>query len=291
MRTSYKQLALEYQDRFCAAVADYKKENELRSFYEKENEQLKGKLKTVTEAADSTMDHMQYYEKQCKELEQENAKLQAKIDDWQSEYIELENLKNNEIAELKDKLNNLASVAEVRLANWQKYEKELKSEKEYSATLRKKIDEYTNSHTLCAKYKELQKACDETQELLDKQIEATYELDKENAELEKENASIKTLIEEQHKVGNDEFWKSVWDIKRRNVELEEEIKKWKDEWQEQVQKENDESYARTLQTMKLDRAKEIIKSLYFIIQGRIDYENNIGIADEMWRAKQFWAGK
>ena len=26
--------------------------------------------------------------------------------------------------ELKDKLNNLASVAEVRLANWQKYEKE-----------------------------------------------------------------------------------------------------------------------------------------------------------------------
>lgn len=130
MRTSYKQLALEYQDRFCAAVADYKKENELRSFYEKENEQLKGKLKTVTEAADSTMDHMQYYEKQCKELEQENAKLQAKIDDWQSEYIELENLKNNEIAELKDKLNNLASVAEVRLANWQKYEKGLKEAKD-----------------------------------------------------------------------------------------------------------------------------------------------------------------
>lgn len=31
---------------------------------------------------------------------------------------------NNEIAELKDKLKNLASVAEVRLANWQKYTKE-----------------------------------------------------------------------------------------------------------------------------------------------------------------------
>lgn len=29
----------------------------------------------------------------------------------------------------------------------------------------------------------LEKACDETQELLDKQIEATYKLDKENAEL------------------------------------------------------------------------------------------------------------
>lgn len=100
-----------------------------------------------------------------------------------------------ENAELQDKLNNLASVAEVRLANWQKYEKELKSEKEYSATLRKEIDEYTNSHTLCAKFNEL---------------------------------------------------------KEQN-----------------------------------NKAKEIMRSLYYIIQGRIDYENNIGIADEMWRAKQF----
>lgn len=37
---------------------------------------------------------------------------------------------NNKIAELKDKLNNLASVAKVRLANWQKYSKELKEAKE-----------------------------------------------------------------------------------------------------------------------------------------------------------------
>ena len=37
-----------------------------------------------------------------------------------------------------------------------------------------------------------------------------------------------------------------------------------------------------------NKAKEIVRSLYFIIQGRIDYENNIGIADEMWRAEQFW---
>lgn len=32
--------------------------------------------------------------------------------------------KEQEIAELNDKLNNLESVAKVRLANWQKYEKE-----------------------------------------------------------------------------------------------------------------------------------------------------------------------
>jgi response regulator of citrate/malate metabolism len=40
---------------------------------------------------------------------------------------------------------------------------------------------------LCETYEnkitELEKACEETQELLDKQIEATYRLDKENAEL------------------------------------------------------------------------------------------------------------
>jgi hypothetical protein len=87
-------------------------------------------------------------------------------------------------------------------------------------------------------------------------------------ELEEENASIKTLIEEQHKVGNGEFWKSVWYIKRRNVELEEENKKWKDEWQEQVQKANDEGFARTLQTIQLTQAKEIIKLLLWDLRNR-----------------------
>lgn len=72
---------------------------------------------------------------------------------------------------------------------------------------------------------DLEKACDETQELLDKQIEATYKLDKENAE------------------------------------LKEELKKWKDEWQEQVQKATDEGYARTLQTIQLSKAKDIIREV------------------------------
>ena len=38
---------------------------------------------------------------------------------------------------------------------------------------------------------------------------------------------------------------------------------------------------------QLTKAKEILRSLYFIIQSRIDYKNNIEIADEMWRAEQF----
>ena len=41
---------------------------------------------------------------------------------------------------------------------------------------------------------ELKKSCDETQNLLDKQIEATLKLDKENAELEKENAELKRIV-------------------------------------------------------------------------------------------------
>lgn len=40
----------------------------------------------------------------------------------------------------------------------------------------------------------------------------------------------------------------------------------------------------------LTKAKEILRGLYFIVQGRIDYENNTGIADEMWRAEQFLKG-
>lgn len=42
---------------------------------------------------------------------------------------------------------------------------------------------------------------------------------------------------------------------------------------------------------QLTKAKEILKSLYFIIESRIDYKNNIEIADEMWRAEQFWKGE
>ena len=48
--------------------------------------------------------------------------------------------KEQENAELKDKLNNLASVAEVRLANWQKYEKENTTLKELVEKYRQAVD-------------------------------------------------------------------------------------------------------------------------------------------------------
>ena len=49
-------------------------------------------------------------------------------------------------------------------------------------------------------------------------------------------------------------------LKKENAELKEELKNWKDEWQEQVQKAIDEGYARTLQTIQLTKAKEIIRT-------------------------------
>ena len=44
-------------------------------------------------------------------------------------------------------------------------------------------------------------------------------------------------------------------------ELENENAELKKEWQEQVQKATDEGYARTLQTIRLSKAKDMIKNL------------------------------
>jgi hypothetical protein len=51
------------------------------------------------------------------------------------------------------------------------------------------------------------------------------------------------------------------ELEKENAELKEELKKWKDEWQEQVQKATDEGYARTLQTIQLTKAKELLERL------------------------------
>lgn len=56
-----------------------------------------------------------------------------------------EELMNELGFEKKDKVNNLASVAEVRLANWQKYSKELKEAKEIIRELvRVEYADFTN---------------------------------------------------------------------------------------------------------------------------------------------------
>lgn len=74
---------------------------------------------------------------------------------------------------------------------------------------------------------------------------------KDYCELEKENAELKKQLEMSNKVYND------------NLDYSHHIEE------------------------QLTKAKEEIRSLYYIIQYRINYENNIEIADEMWRAEQF----
>ena len=123
-----------------------------------------------------------------------------------------------------------------------------------------------------------------------KQIQRAYELGK--SELEKENAELKAY--------NEKLLDS--DIEKHNkiVELEKELEQTK-----KVQVvEHFEAYGQCRDSRRIagletenaelketiHKAEEIIRGLYFIIQGRIDYENNIGIADEMWRARQFFEG-
>ena len=57
------------------------------------------------------------------------------------------------------------------------------------------------------------------------------------------------------------FADRIAELEKENTELKEELKKWKDEWQEQVQKATDEGYARTLQTIQLTKAKELLERL------------------------------
>lgn len=83
-----------------------------------------------------------------KELEKENAELKVYNEKLLNSDIE----KHNKIVELNDKLNNLSKVAEVRLANWQKYEQENAELKERAD--KADLDSVTFFNQLC-KAKEL----------------------------------------------------------------------------------------------------------------------------------------
>lgn len=76
------------------------------------------------------------------------------------------------------------------------------------------------------------------------------------ADLEKENAELKAQLESERDLPAIAYMQGAEKQKKKD---EEELKKWKDEWQEQVQKATDEGYARTLQTMQLNKAKELLK--------------------------------
>ena len=74
-------------------------------------------------------------------------------------------------------------------------------------------------------------------------------LEKENAELKADNDARKFAMAMSEKVEKQ--------LREENAEL-------KKEWQEQVQKATDEGYARTLQTIQLTNAKELLKNILAI---------------------------
>ena len=88
---------------------------------------------------------------------------------------------------------------------------------------------------------------------------------KENAELKKKNKELDVFL-----VAGSTFNKA---LNSQNKALEEE----RDKYREMTFDMKDQ----------LTKAEEIIRTLYFIIQGRIDYENNIQIKDSMDLAKAF----
>ena len=79
----------------------------------------------------------------------------------------------------------------------------------------------------------------------------------------------------------------IKELEKENAELKSENQKWKDEWQEQVQKATDEGYARTLQTMQLTKAKEIIKELMSFSVQLCDCRHTVDFEKTREEAKQF----
>lgn len=116
-------------------------------------------------------------------------------------------------------------------------------------------------------------------------------LEKENAELKCEcrrcvYSDCPCILSDYGKDRNGicDHFKDVFD---EYAELKEELKKWKDEWQEQVQKATDEGYARTLQTMQLTKAKEIIKGLMSFSVQLCDCRHTVDFEKTREEAEQF----
>jgi hypothetical protein len=110
-------------------------------------------------------------------------------------------------------------------------------------------------------------------------------LEKENAELRNlkdvadlirlNNSSIVTMAQLNN--NNVALRKENAELKKKNLDIQDAVT-----MQMYTNKANKEIADR-----QLTKAKEIIRSLYFIIQGRIDYKGNIPLEDEMYRANQF----
>jgi hypothetical protein len=128
------------------------------------------------------------------------------------------------------------------------------------------------------------------------------ELEKENAELKADNDARKFAmamsekVEKQLREENSKLKEALEGYKKiakwcdkcdKIAELKSENQKWKDEWQEQVQKATDEGYARTLQTMQLTEAKEIIREFMKYEINEYDGSLEIHFEELKKQAEQF----
>lgn len=103
-----------------------------------------------------------------------------------------------------------------------------------------------------------------------------------------ETTKMIKAIANDSKVRIDRIVANYEQLEKENAELKSENQKWKDEWQEQVQKATDEGYARTLQTIQLTKATEIIKKLYAVYYDPCVTESDLKYRDELFaEIKQF----
>lgn len=84
--------------------------------------------------------------------------------------------------------------------------------------------------------------------------------EKRIAELEQEKCELLGIIQGKDKAIKDLEWQ-LQEVAKDNDNYQKENAELKKEWQEQVQKATDEGYARTLQTMQLSKAKELLKKI------------------------------
>ena len=177
----------------------------------------------------------------------------------------------------RDKIRNFMDI--VNKALKQKGERIEELEKENEEL--KSIAEFQQSSNM-KRHFEIQKLEKEKQDLRDNYDQFKAIAEPEIERLKKENAELKEHIKADC-IDCADYIKNQ-KLKKENADLKTDKQYWEQkgnrlitEWRETLD--------------QLTKAKEILRSLYFIIQSRIDYKNNIGIADEMWRAEQFLKGE
>lgn len=125
-------------------------------------------------------------------------------------------------------------------------------------------------------------ACENYREEMEKNLADATELEKENAELKADNDARKFAMAMSEKVEKQ--------LREENTKLKTDYKVLScsvGDFGELQEKLEEEQRKNNGLSDNLTKAKEIIRSLYFIIQGRIDYKGNIPLEDEMYRANQF----